>query len=44
VLAPTEKARLTLITCYPFNFIGPAPERLVLIAEPLPPGRAGHSS
>ncbi len=44
VLAPTEKARLTLITCYPFNFIGPAPERLVLIAEPLPPGRPRHSS
>ena len=44
VLAPSEKARLTLITCYPFNFIGPAPERLVLIAEPLPPERARHSS
>lgn len=44
VLSPSEKPRLTLITCYPFNFIGPAPERLVLIAEPLPQGRAGHSS
>src|SRR5712691_11515825 len=30
VLAPTEKPRLTLITCYPFNYVGPAPERLVL--------------
>jgi sortase A len=44
VLAPSEKPRLTLITCYPFNFIGPAPERLVLIAEPLPAVRARHSS
>jgi sortase A len=44
VLAPSEKARLTLITCYPFNFVGPAPQRLVLIAEPMPPGRARHSS
>lgn len=34
VLRPTEKPRLTLITCYPFNFIGPAPERLVVVAEP----------
>jgi sortase A len=35
VLAPTEKPRLTLITCYPFDFIGPAPKRLVLVAEPI---------
>ena len=34
VLAPTAKPRLTLITCYPFNLIGPAPERLVVVAEP----------
>ena len=36
VLAPTEKPRLTLITCYPFNYIGPAPQRLVVVAEPCP--------
>jgi len=34
VLAPTATARLTLITCYPFNYVGPAPKRLVVVAEP----------
>ncbi len=37
VLAPTAKPRLTLITCYPFNYIGPAPKRLVVVAEPVAP-------
>jgi len=36
VLQPTAEPRLTLITCYPFNWIGPAPRRLVVVAEPLP--------
>jgi sortase A len=35
VLDPTPTPRLTLITCYPFNYIGPAPKRLVLVAEPV---------
>ena len=35
VLQPTAEPRLTLITCYPFNWIGPAPQRLVVVAEPL---------
>ncbi|HMA16855.1 MAG TPA: class D sortase [Thermoanaerobaculia bacterium] len=35
VLAPTKKPRLTLITCYPFTYIGPAPKRLVVVAEPV---------
>lgn len=34
VLRPTPTRRVTLITCYPFNFIGPAPRRLVVVAEP----------
>jgi sortase A len=34
VLLPTARRRLTLITCYPFNFIGPAARRLVVVAEP----------
>jgi sortase A len=34
VLQPTANARLTLITCYPFNYVGPAPKRLVVVAEP----------
>jgi len=35
VLQPTASARLTLITCYPFNYVGPAPKRLVVVAEPV---------
>jgi sortase A len=40
VLKPTAKERLTLITCYPFNWIGPAPKRLIVVAEPV----SGHRS
>lgn len=36
VLQATEKPRLTLITCYPFNYVGAAPQRLVVVAEPVP--------
>jgi len=35
VLQPTAKPRLTLITCYPFNYVGAAPTRLVIVAEPV---------
>ena len=30
VLAPTKKATLTLVTCYPFHMIGPAPKRFIV--------------
>lgn len=33
VIVPHERAILTLTTCYPFTFIGPAPERYVIQAE-----------
>jgi sortase A len=33
VLNPTPAADLTLITCYPFDFVGPAPRRFVVHAE-----------
>jgi sortase A len=33
VLAPTPSATLTLITCYPFHYVGPAPRRFVVRAE-----------
>ncbi len=33
VLAPTSDAELTLITCYPIHYVGPAPERLVIISK-----------
>lgn len=32
VTSPTHESRLTLITCYPAYYIGPAPERAVVIA------------
>ena len=35
VLAPREKSSLTLITCYPFTYIGNAPKRFVVRAERL---------
>jgi LPXTG-site transpeptidase (sortase) family protein len=33
VLKPTQDAQLTLITCYPTYFIGPAPERLIIFSK-----------
>ncbi len=35
VLRSTDEPTLTLITCYPFYFIGPAPERFVVRATPI---------
>ena len=41
VIAPTSDAQLTLITCYPIYYIGPAPERLVVSAKLVgPPGES----
>jgi sortase A len=36
VLAPTTEPVLTLVTCYPFYFIGNAPQRYIIRAEILP--------
>ncbi len=33
VLSPTRRPRLTLVTCYPFAWIGPAPRRYVVTAQ-----------
>lgn len=33
VLDPTVERALTLVTCYPFNYIGPAPKRFVVRAR-----------
>lgn len=33
VLDPTETPSLTLVTCYPFYFVGHAPERFIVRAE-----------
>jgi sortase A len=32
VLAPTEQHSLTLVTCYPFYFVGSAPQRYIVRA------------
>jgi sortase A len=31
-----NKNELTLITCYPFYYVGPAPKRFIVHAEPIP--------
>jgi len=33
VEAPTRTPTLTLITCYPFNYVGNAPQRFIIRAE-----------
>lgn len=33
VLAPTEEKTLTLVTCYPFYFVGSAPQRYIIRAQ-----------
>jgi len=33
VLRPSAKRSLTLVTCYPFYFVGPAPNRYVVGAS-----------
>jgi sortase A len=40
VLRATERPTLTLITCYPFTYIGPAPKRFIVRAERTSNGRA----
>ena len=34
-LGPTEGKQLTLVTCYPFYFVGNAPKRMIIVAEPV---------
>jgi len=43
VLAATREPTLTLITCYPFNYIGPAPERFVVRAKEIAAGQSTYS-
>lgn len=33
VIVPTDHAVLTMTTCYPFTYIGPAPDRYILTAD-----------
>jgi len=41
VLAPTQAATVTLITCYPFSFVGHAPQRFIVQAERVVPDISG---
>jgi LPXTG-site transpeptidase (sortase) family protein len=41
VLNPSRTRMLTLITCHPFDFIGPAPRRFVIMAEAAVDGAEG---
>jgi sortase A len=41
VLAPTKAATITLITCYPFSFVGHAPQRFIVQAERVVPELSG---
>ena len=44
VLDPTSRPTLTLVTCYPFEFIGHAPKRFIVQAELVTEtGRAGEA-
>ena len=45
-LAPTDESSLTLITCYPFHFVGSAPLRFIVraTAEPVPGATAPPSA
>lgn len=36
VLAPSDHPTLTLITCYPFHYIGTAPRRFIVVAQQTP--------
>jgi sortase A len=40
VLDPTPEPTLTLVTCFPFRYIGSAPERFIVRADLLPPDTA----
>jgi sortase A len=43
VLTPSEHVGLTLITCYPFRWVGAAPKRYIVQAERITVARAGSS-
>jgi sortase A len=44
VLAPSGENVLTLVTCYPFYFVGPAPKRWIVRARQVAPPTAASTS
>lgn len=43
VLAPSPDSRITLVTCYPFYFVGKAPLRYIVHGREIPATRTGAS-
>ncbi|WP_052737599.1 class D sortase [Bacillus sp. SA1-12] len=43
VIVPKPRSTLTLTTCYPFSFIGPAPQRYIIEAELITKPQKGTS-
>ena len=43
LLNETWHPRLTLVTCYPFQYIGSAPQRFVVFARPVAPEKDGSA-
>lgn len=41
ILTPTRDRTLTLVTCYPFTYVGHAPQRFVVSADEIPPQLRG---
>jgi sortase A len=39
VIRPTSRRTLTLITCFPFTYIGPAPDRFIVRARDITAAR-----
>jgi len=44
VLAPTSAPTLTLVTCFPFYFVGSAPQRYIVTASLTNSGQSNHST
>lgn len=44
VLEPKSSPELTLVTCYPFYYVGSAPERFIVEARQEPVGEASQSA
>ena len=44
VLDPTSEPSLTLVTCYPFTYLGSAPERFIVRARLVPSGSAPRAT
>jgi len=44
VLRSGQRSQLTLVTCYPFDYVGSAPQRFIVQAELTPPARSAAAA